>query len=86
MIQTSCRRGVRKQSTFLPSVGGTERSGNAALRSCTGLVQAVEQTSPELVSSLQGQVTLSQIFFFEPTWVGETSLYQSRAPQPCEGD
>lgn len=55
--------GVRTQNTFLPGVGGTEHSGNTALRSRTSLVQAVEQTSPELVSSLQGQVTLSQIFF-----------------------
>lgn len=41
-----------------------EHSSSTALMSCTGLMQAVEQASPELVSSLQGLVTLSQIFFF----------------------
>lgn len=41
-----------------------EHSSNTALTSCAGLMQAVEQASPELVSSLQGLVTLSQIFFF----------------------
>lgn len=41
-----------------------EHSSNTALMSCTGLRQAVAQASPELVSSLQGLVTLSQIYFF----------------------
>jgi len=57
----------------------------AALMSCTGLVHAAEQTGPELAFSSQGQVTFSQTSF-EKMWVGKTSLYQFRAPQPGEGD
>lgn len=48
---------------------GREHNGKKAPVSHTGLVQAVRQTSPQLVSSLQGQVTLSQIFFRKCGWL-----------------